>query len=128
VPLIYFTIIGFLYCVRIYTTDGGIVLTLGHAAVAIVAVYYLMLSLPLAIGMILYSLLCLAACGWIQQVSDGQLGWICLGLFVTAWIFQFIGHGVEGKKPSFFKDLQFLMIGPAWVLSNIYRIVGLSIA
>jgi uncharacterized membrane protein YGL010W len=46
---------------------------------------------------------------------------ICLALFVVAWIGQFIGHHYEGKRPSFFKDLQYLLIGPLWLLSFIYR-------
>jgi uncharacterized membrane protein YGL010W len=46
-------------------------------------------------------------------------------LFVLAWIGQFIGHKIEGKKPSFFKDLQFLLIGPAWLMSFVYRSAGL---
>ena len=41
------------------------------------------------------------------------------------WIFQFIGHKIEGKKPSFFEDIQFLMIGPAWLLSFIYNRLGI---
>lgn len=40
---------------------------------------------------------------------------INLTLFILAWIGQFYGHHVEGKKPSFFQDLQFLLIGPLWV-------------
>ncbi len=43
-----------------------------------------------------------------------------LGLFVLAWIGQFYGHKVEGKKPSFFKDIQFLLIGPAWVFKKMF--------
>ena len=42
-------------------------------------------------------------------------------IFVVAWIGQFIGHAVEGKRPSFFKDLQFLLIGPLWLLAAAYR-------
>jgi len=38
-----------------------------------------------------------------------------------AWIGQFVGHAVEGKRPSFFKDLQFLLIGPLWLLAAAYR-------
>ena len=40
-------------------------------------------------------------------------------IFVVAWIGQFIGHKIEGKKPSFFEDLQFLLIGPAWVANTL---------
>jgi uncharacterized membrane protein YGL010W len=46
---------------------------------------------------------------------------LCLTLFAVAWIGQFIGHHYEGKRPSFFKDVQFLMIGPLWLMSFIYR-------
>ena len=51
---------------------------------------------------------------------------ICLVLFTGAWIGQFIGHGIEGKKPSFLKDLQFLMIGPAWLMVKVYRRLGVG--
>jgi len=44
---------------------------------------------------------------------------------VLAWIGQFIGHMIEGKRPSFFQDLQFLMIGPMWLLSFVYQRLGL---
>ncbi len=46
-------------------------------------------------------------------------------LFVAAWIGQFIGHMIEGKRPSFFKDIQFLMIGPLWLLADVYRRLGI---
>jgi uncharacterized membrane protein YGL010W len=52
---------------------------------------------------------------------------VSLGIFVTAWVFQFWGHSVEGKKPSFLKDLQFLLIGPAWIMSFVYKKLGISI-
>ena len=51
---------------------------------------------------------------------------ISLFVFVIAWVGQFIGHVVEGKKPSFFKDIQFLMIGPIWLMSFIYKKLGIS--
>ena len=50
----------------------------------------------------------------------------CLVIFVVAWIGQFIGHAIEGKRPSFFKDLQFLLIGPLWLLGHLYRRLGIS--
>ena len=49
---------------------------------------------------------------------------IGIAVFVGAWIGQFIGHKIEGKKPSFFKDVQFLLIGPAWLMAFIYRRAG----
>jgi uncharacterized membrane protein YGL010W len=50
---------------------------------------------------------------------------VSIGIFAIAWIGQFIGHGIEGKKPSFLKDLQFLLVGPAWLLHFIFKSVGI---
>ncbi|MBW8811416.1 MAG: DUF962 domain-containing protein, partial [Lysobacter sp.] len=52
--------------------------------------------------------------------------WSAVGVFVIAWIAQFIGHKIEGKKPSFLTDLTYLLIGPAWVLAKLYRKLGWS--
>ena len=49
---------------------------------------------------------------------------VCTGTFTLAWIGQFIGHKIEGKKPSFFKDVVFLLIGPAWLMSLVYKKIG----
>lgn len=43
---------------------------------------------------------------------------------MVAWIFQFIGHKVEGKKPSFFEDVQYLWVGPLFVLSRLFVKLG----
>jgi uncharacterized membrane protein YGL010W len=56
----------------------------------------------------------------------GQMALVSLGIFVVAWIGQFIGHKIEGKKPSFLEDVQFLLIGPAWLLHFIYKKVGIG--
>ena len=47
-------------------------------------------------------------------------------IFILAWIGQFIGHEIEGKKPSFFEDLQFLLIGPLWILAQAYNGMGIK--
>ena len=83
--------------------------------------YYFAMSWSLALGMVLF-----VARGARCRRSGcrrcpGRYGSLCLALFVVAWIGQFIGHHYEGKRPSFFKDVQFLMIGPLWLLSFVYR-------
>jgi len=57
-----------------------------------------------------------------------QLLYLAIGVFVVAWLAQFIGHSklYEGKRPSFFTDLRYLLIGPAWLLSKVYRKLGWS--
>jgi uncharacterized membrane protein YGL010W len=51
---------------------------------------------------------------------------ISLSLFLIAWIGQFIGHKIEGAKPSFFDDIKFLLIGPAWLIAFIYQKLGIK--
>ena len=51
---------------------------------------------------------------------------ISIGLFVVSWIFQFIGHRIEGKKPSFLEDLQYLLIAPLFVLSKLFLKLGIK--
>jgi len=70
--------------------------------------------------------------------TNEAIHWICVPLitwsvlavaaavFVLAWIGQFIGHAIEGKKPSFFEDVKFLLVGPAWLLHFIYRRAGIA--
>ena len=86
----------------------------------------LCLSPSLAVGFLLFSMVCLYLCGLIEQ-SSTPLWMVSIGLFVAAWVVQFWGHKVEGKKPSFLKDVEFLMIGPAWLLSFIYERLGIRI-
>jgi len=95
------------------------------AAVALAIGYYAMISIPLALGMAVISVIML---GIVQLLAGLPIPlWVtCLVIFVVAWIFQFIGHKLEGKKPSFFQDLQFLLIGPMWLLAALYRRAGLG--
>jgi len=52
---------------------------------------------------------------------------LCVGIFVVAWIGQFIGHKIEGKKPSFFRDLFYLLIGPVWTMNSLTAQVGIDL-
>jgi uncharacterized membrane protein YGL010W len=47
-------------------------------------------------------------------------------VFVLAWIGQFIGHKIEGARPSFFTDLAYLLIGPAWLVGKLMRRAGVA--
>ena len=89
-------------------------------------VYYLMLSPPLTVGFIIYAVICIFVMNLVEIYVPYPLWKVALGVFVLAWIGQFWGHKIEGKKPSFFKDVQFLMIGPAWLLSFLYKRWGIS--
>ena len=114
VPLIMLSLHGFLWWV--------------HPLVAIAAVaaslaYYWKLSRPFAAGMLVMALLMLGILAALPPITVLPL---CIAIFVLAWIGQFIGHMIEGKKPSFFDDLRFLLIGPLFVLSFLYRRFNLA--
>lgn len=87
--------------------------------------FYLRLSFSMFIGMALVSSATVFAVRGVEALDIAPLWLISLLVFVIAWIGQFYGHKVEGKKPSFLQDLQFLLIGPGWLLGFIYRKLGL---
>jgi uncharacterized membrane protein YGL010W len=94
-------------------------------AMAIVLIYYVTLSIPLGIGMALFGALCLVTANLIASSNIAPLWLVCVVIFTLAWIGQFYGHKIEGKKPSFFKDIQFLLIGPAWLMHFLYKRMGI---
>jgi uncharacterized membrane protein YGL010W len=89
--------------------------------------FYFRLSRPLAVGMLLLFVAAGFLNNWIESVLGTQgLLVLAIGVFVAAWIGQFWGHKVEGRRPSFFTDLQYLLIGPLWTLDKLYRRLGWS--
>ncbi|EHD2236183.1 DUF962 domain-containing protein [Vibrio vulnificus] len=76
--------------------------------------FYYRLSLSVFLMMLGYTLASIAL-AWSVELLGMPLAEMAVGLFIVLWIFQFIGHKIEGKKPSFFEDLKFLLIGPVWV-------------
>ena len=74
----------------------------------------------------MFSLACVAGVAWFAESGPVDLAQTCWIAFVLLWIMQFVGHKIEGKKPSFFEDLQFLLIGPAWVIGFTYRKLGIQ--
>lgn len=126
VPLIFFSIVGLLYSVKIQYVVFEFRLNFAVFALVFVMLYYQKLSVPLSFGMFLFSILCLFFCNVIE-ISGYKLWLVSIIIFVSAWIGQFIGHKIEGKKPSFLDDMQFLLIGPAWLMSFIYKKIGVKI-
>lgn len=127
VPLIFFSAVAL-----IASIPSGFVQNLFGAyanwatvAMVLVLVYYISLSVSLSIGMALFTLACLYFARAIASLDFAPLWMVSIVIFVVAWIGQFYGHKIEGKKPSFLKDLQFLLIGPAWLMHFIYKRIGI---
>lgn len=126
VPAIFFSIVGLLFSIKLgVMLTPALELNVAIIVLLLVVLYYVRLSPSLAVGMLLFSLACLAIAQQIES-SGAKLWLVCTIVFVLAWIGQFFGHKVEGKKPSFLKDIQFLMIGPAWLMSFIYKKLGIG--
>jgi len=109
IPAIVFSLLGILWAL--------------HPAVALLVVaaalaYYVMLSRTFAVGM---GVMAGAMLVLLAMLPNGTVLPTSIGVFVAAWLGQFVGHHIEGKKPSFFDDLRFLLIGPLFVLSILYR-------
>ena len=129
VPAIMFSVVGLLFSIPhdyfpfVY---GIIQINWGFIVVALVITYYLRLSVSMGVGMTFISFLLIIGNHAIELYSTIGLWKISILIFIIAWIAQFIGHKIEGEKPSFFQDIQFLLIGPAWLFSFIYKRYGIK--
>lgn len=129
VPLIFFSVVGLIASipagiVQQVLGEGNPYANWATVTLILVTAYYITLSISLTIGMVLFGLLCLFVANSIAG-TGASLWLVCLIVFALAWVGQFYGHKIEGKKPSFFKDLQFLLIGPAWLMHFIYKKAGI---
>ncbi|AUJ37327.1 TPA: Mpo1-like protein [Vibrio vulnificus] len=113
VPGIFFSIVALIWSLPSLPLP---VLSLNWVWVAALPVwwFYYRLSISVFLMMLGYTLASIAL-AWSVELLGLPLAEMAVGLFVVLWIFQFVGHKIEGKKPSFFEDLKFLLIGPVWV-------------
>jgi len=129
VPLIFWTILGFISYIptpNIYFKYFGFLSIASFIALILATIFYFRLSWRIALIMIFIMLL-MEHFVSLANVTFGTKSWILyLAVFVITWILQFVGHKIEGKKPSFLKDLQFLLIGPIWLLSFILKKLGIK--
>lgn len=125
VPAIFFSIVGMLMSIpsisisNLLNFNNPIIENWASLVLFFLLLFYLRLSFNTFIKMLFFSLICLLGNIYLGNVLP--LFYTSLSIFVIAWIGQFYGHKLEGKKPSFFKDLQFLLIGPAWVFEKLSK-------
>jgi uncharacterized membrane protein YGL010W len=94
--------------------------TAAYLSIGAATLFYLTLSFTIAIGMLAIAALMVYP---LTQLGDATLP-VALAVFAVAWIGQFAGHRIEGRKPAFLDDLRFLLVGPAWLLAKALRRVG----
>jgi uncharacterized membrane protein YGL010W len=93
-----------------------------YVGIAAALAFYAWLSVPIAVGM----LGVVAVMVFLLTLMGPRILAVAAAVFGLAWIGQFIGHAIEGRKPSFFEDLQFLLVGPAWLLGFVYLRLGIA--
>ncbi len=122
VPAIFFSVVGLLMSIPnrglISLVHSDNFLYVNWAVVALIPVlyFYLRLSWRMAFYILIFSAICVIGNYFLAKI--GPLWLSSLIIFAVAWVGQFYGHQIEGKKPSFLKDIQFLLIGPAWILDH----------
>ena len=126
VPAIMFSLLGLVSLIPFPFESTGMFSNWATVLLVVALFYYLRLSFPMFSGFVLIGLGLLWGIHQINSTSGLHPGFLFALIFVVAWIGQFIGHKVEGKKPSFFQDLQFLLIGPAWLLHFIFEKLGIG--
>lgn len=113
VPSIYFVTLGLIWAIPMPDLIADFNVTWAHIIAIPILFYYFKLSGPIGAAMTLLTIACFGGINLIAYY--GVSVWLfCLSLFIVMWVLQFIGHKIEGKKPSFLEDLQFLLVGPAW--------------
>jgi uncharacterized membrane protein YGL010W len=111
VPLITWSVVAALWALSPMVAYVGIALAL---------TFYAWLSPSIAVGMLIVLALMVCPLTWL----GANVLAVAAVVFVLAWVGQFIGHMIEGRKPSFLEDVKFLLVGPAWLLGFIYRRLG----
>ena len=121
VPVILWAMLAMLWVIPVPPSIGRPGLWAGVAMV-LAATFYSRLSRPLGLAMVVvFVVLGLIIEGLYRTVGPHALLWLASSLFVMAWIGQFIGHAIERARPSFFTDLVYLLIGPAWLTGKLMR-------
>lgn len=112
IPLIMLSLLGLLFAAHPWAA---------YAFAAASMVYYVRLSAVFLLAMAALSVVGLAL---VHAMGEHVLI-LSAAIFVGAWIAQFVGHQLEGRKPSFFEDLQYLWVGPIFVLSKLFLKLGI---
>ena len=126
VPAIIWSAIAMLWVIPVPTFIGRPGFWAGVAMFFALS-FYMRLSRPLGFAMLAaFVLLGVITEFLYRSIGPHDVLWLAIAVFVAAWIAQFIGHKIEGKKPSFLTDLAYLLIGPAWIVAKIMRSVGVA--
>ncbi len=129
VPTIMFSLFGLLYSLP-FPVAKTVWANWAVVAVAFSLVYYIRLSMTLFFALAAISFAMIFGLNSLAAIVGDGMGMAkaSLAIFVGAWVLQFIGHKIEGKKPSFLEDVQYLLVGPMWLLHFIFKKLGIPVS
>ena len=120
VPSIFFVTIGLIYAIPVPDMLAKFNVTFAHILAIPMLMYYFKLSGPIGAAMTLLTIGVFLGITALEQAGI-SIWQFSIALFVIMWVLQFVGHKIEGKKPSFFEDVRFLLVGPAWWWVHLLR-------
>ena len=126
IPFVVTSLVGLLWSLPVPDTfsEATPVLNWGTIFLMAAVVYYFIISISLAFGVLPFVLLVILGVTWLEQFSF-PLWLTSAAIFIVALAAQRIGHEIEGNRPSFIVDLQYLMMGPVWLLAIVYKRLGI---
>lgn len=126
VPLIVWSALALLWTVPV---PASLLRPGAYAVFAIVLAFawYWKRSHRLGAALLIALAMLALVCAWVfASLGSSHMRWLALGVFAVAWVGQFIGHLFEGRRPSFFTDLAYLLVGPAWLMDKLLNRIGLK--
>jgi uncharacterized membrane protein YGL010W len=126
VPLAVIGLTGLLWSLPAPAAFGDIspALNWGTAFLLAAVVYYFILSIPLAIGLLPFVLAITGILGRLEGLAPA-LWQTSLALFLAALVLQAVGHLLEGGRLRVLEDLHYLMLGPVWMMAGAFRRLGI---
>ncbi len=96
----------------------------GTAFLIATLVYYFIISVSLALGMVPFILGIAAIETWLVTLPTpvGYVASILVGISISGLCF---GHYMNKGVRAVLRDVQLLMIAPIWLLSNLYKKLGI---
>ena len=126
IPLLVTSVVGLLWAIPVPTTfrEATPVLNWGTIFLMAAIVYYFILSISLAFGALPIIASVVWAVMWLDRLSY-PLWMSSAALLITAWMGLRVSHRSPGLRPSLIGDLQYVMLGPVWLVSALYRRLGI---
>lgn len=121
VPLILWSVLVIMWQVKFPRILFGEPMNLAQVFVMLSLGYYIRLSFKIFAIMLIVGFVAMMTAYYLEQLTTQSLA-IGITVFILAWLGQFYGHKIEGKKPSFLQDLQFLFVGPLWTISHFIKL------